>query len=1766
MEPEEDLGTETEQVLRSLHFPLTASTAELARTDFDGMPKTITKQQRQHVSSSLRNYMDHVGEVYSPPRVTAEAQSQGLRGKIALDLTTGWNFSKSGHRQKALKLVAKHKPAVVLLSPPCGPFSALRCLTNHKRDSKVVQDEVAEGELHMNFAISLAELQIAEGRGFIFEQPRNARSWKLPRMVALLGHPDVYTIKVDMCQFGLRAQSGPSKGELVQKPTVLATNIAEMASHVQRTCDKSHHHGILVGGSAKMAAIYTPDFVKALVNGIKNALGIKAAKPNNQLLNQTYFFGKALGFEASIFANDCHEVDADCLEAYGSHPHTLDFQAGGLLQEVGLGLDPPAQPSDEANGLSSSVGLSRMSWPVAADESAIDEVDDDLEEATRRQLRNVGDQPGVASALSKVEDFNKSDAGEFSLAPNLRREVHRVHRNLGHPGLDIFVRALKNAGVQDHIIQWTRRHFRCPTCDSLPRPKPARPGHLMRALEFNTVVGIDLCFLEMKGKTIPLLNMLCWGTNFQQACICRDKSADEVLDCFMGEWIKHYGPPVLLVLDRGKEFDNDKFKEQIGGLGVGLHFTDPQSPWQNSRTEKAGGILKDKIIATMHATTASLEELSIVISEVIACRNRYMDRFGFSPMQRVFGKNLRLPASLMSTDALNRELVDIAAPDPIHRSWEIRDAAAREWIRKQDQGAVRRSLRAQVRTTDQQKISAGSWVYVFRDTPSYKGWVGPGVAIADDPTGRSTWVSMRGRLWKASQEQLRLATPEEELGAELIVELSKEMLSKLHKPGHIVYQDVTQEGGPTDEYYDEVLRTLQVREETQRDQAVLDDTSQQGESTSSTTTSTTGSSSNGSNNQGRMEVDTEEGGSTVDTAPNSELPSRRASIVSDVAMPPEPMDAIPEEDETMSPLGAQQPSFARSTPMSFGPSPAERQRSSEPYPVVRPVRRSAEPPLDQPETPTLSQSSVTGPTPPLSQRSVTARPSQAPFPFNQGPMSFPRPPGQSFYVEVINFEDDSHVIPAGSSTPFIGANWRYCREQQRSVLRPYSGNEETFTSSSAEASFCAKDRCMYVARAKSSFGQVEFSKLSEEEKVKFRASRQKELESLISTGAVKVLSVAESMEFLQKTPSQVIDSKFVDRYKPIAVSKQKLEEYKTKALKQGHLKAIELEADATNPKSRLCAVGWQDPQIHEVERSSPTPLSTSLYACLQLASSRRWAARVKDVKTAFLALPTTRTHPLACRLPRDECPMGLDPRQLLLLLTEIYGLVSGPSWWRRTLLKTATEQLGYVVNCYDRCILTLPSSSNAPGSLTDGFMVIEVDDIAEAGGPRHQERMRQLESMLKFGKIENLQSPEGTNYAGRHLRQLSDFSFESNMEEFIYTRLEPILSHKKVLKKHAAQTPLNESEKTQLRGLIASLNWVSREGRPDASSAASILAASFPDPTMEHVHAANEVVKHLKTFPVTLRIHAIPEDQLRLILIADSAFDTSGKEKSQHGWLLGFTNPMMNQGKLAPISLMQWRSKRLRRKASSSLLCEAISMSAATGSLERLDAFFQSISQSGFSPRMKQQTEDQYLEASGKATVIASDSNRYRDPHSICVMDAKSLFDALNSEQSQGDDDRSALETAIIRESLSVCRGRPRWAFFSAIALCCGAAEAILDGTSVELMQELELSGAEVQSTAFAFKTAGSLVAYAASPLTLAAFSHLASSRKDACLCVEKLRGIGQFTKLAQLQVAKRLREPHVPFSSEFSVCQAELTLQLAQDIYVRVQSAEKFILYIRDL
>lgn len=55
------------------------------------------------------------------------------------------------------------------------------------------------------------------------------------------------------------------------------------------------------------------------------------------------------------------------------------------------------------------------------------------------------------------------------------------------------------------------------------------------------------------------------------------------------------------------------------------------------------------------------------------------------------------------------------------------------------------------------------------------------------------------------------------------------------------------------------------------------------------------------------------------------------------------------------------------------------------------------------------------------------------------------------------------------------------------------------------------------------------------------------------------------------------------------------------------------------------------------------------------------------------------------------------------------------------MLEVMTKQLGYVRNPCDKCVLTLPSESARADALTEGFIVVEVDDLADERTRRHSQ-------------------------------------------------------------------------------------------------------------------------------------------------------------------------------------------------------------------------------------------------------------------------------------------------------------------------------------------------------------------------------------------------------------------------------------------------------------
>ena len=167
---------------------------------------------------------------------------------------------------------------------------------------------------------------------------------------------------------------------------------------------------------------------------------------------------------------------------------------------------------------------------------------------------------------------------------------------------------------------------------------------------------------------------------------------------------------------------------------------------------------------------------------------------------------------------------------------------------------------------------------------------------------------------------------------------------------------------------------------------------------------------------------------------------------------------------------------------------------------------------------------------------------------------------------------------------------------------------------------------------------------------------------------------------------------------------------------------------------------------------------------------------------------------------------------------------------------------------------------------------------------------------------------------------------------------------------------------------------------------------------------------------------AFPEGQLRRLCIVDSSFDPAANGRSQHGWLVGYTTPGLAQSQTVPVSLVSWKSKKLRRKGNSSLLCEAQSANISVGHWLCVANLEMSLRYAAH--RFGDNLVERRVES---PTVLSLRTARVTDPDGLLVFDAKSLYDSLDSQQANQDDHRSALESSIVKEDLEKLGGAVRW-------------------------------------------------------------------------------------------------------------------------------------------
>ena len=207
-----------------------------------------------------------VGEIYTATsQVSRQATLRGHRASTSMSLENGWDFLKSEDRNACIRKVVKEEPFCLVLAFPCGPWSPLTRL----RESASLAERRRQGRILMNFALTLARIQMKRGAHFILENPRGSMAWSLAEMIQFLELPDVEAVDFDQCSFGLRSEAG----FLHKKPTRVLTSSTCVADELRgMVCSRDHPHQPVIGGSkiTSRAGHYPVGLAKAIVKGLES--------------------------------------------------------------------------------------------------------------------------------------------------------------------------------------------------------------------------------------------------------------------------------------------------------------------------------------------------------------------------------------------------------------------------------------------------------------------------------------------------------------------------------------------------------------------------------------------------------------------------------------------------------------------------------------------------------------------------------------------------------------------------------------------------------------------------------------------------------------------------------------------------------------------------------------------------------------------------------------------------------------------------------------------------------------------------------------------------------------------------------------------------------------------------------------------------------------------------------------------------------------------------------------------------------------------------------------------------------------------------------------------------------------------------------------------------------------------------------------------------------------------------------------------------------
>ncbi len=170
-------------------------------------------------------------------------------------------------------------------------------------------------------------------------------------------------------------------------------------------------------------------------------------------------------------------------------------------------------------------------------------------------------------------------------------------------------------------------------------------------------------------------------------------TSEEIRAAYFEKWKSPYGAPDDLYVDMAKNHFGKKMLDPCNGEGSKVTPIAGEAHWQLDYVERHNGILAEAVrigLDTVAITTE--EEYDWFIAAILDAKNRMMRRWGFAPYKIAFGREPKLPSSLLH-DEVSPGAVSAAIGDPGYaRAEEIRAAAHLAVLKAADSRALKSTV------------------------------------------------------------------------------------------------------------------------------------------------------------------------------------------------------------------------------------------------------------------------------------------------------------------------------------------------------------------------------------------------------------------------------------------------------------------------------------------------------------------------------------------------------------------------------------------------------------------------------------------------------------------------------------------------------------------------------------------------------------------------------------------------------------------------------------------------------------------------------------------------------------------------------------------------------------------------------------------------------------------------------------------------------------------------------------------------------------------